>query len=296
MKNNKKIIVLMLLVALMSFGLAGCGDNSNEDAQTPDTMDKPVVNIGYVSWAECVATSNLWKVILEEKGYEVNLTQLDAAPLYIGLKKGDIDLFLDSWLPVTHGNYMEKYGDDLLDVGIWYESPAKIGVVVPKYVEIDSLEQFEKSKDKFGNEIIGIDPGAGIMKAAETAKESYKLDAKIVQGSETAMMTSMQKAYDKGDWIAITGWSPHWMFAEYDLKYLEDPLKSFGEEEFLHTLANKKFAETHTDVIDMMAKFKLNDGQIGALEKLINDGMEPEEAAKQWIDENKEIVDSWTTL
>ncbi len=296
MLKNKKIIVLMLLITVMSLGLASCGGKESNDADTPEPMDKPVVNIGYVSWAECVATSNLWKVILEDKGYDVNLIQLDAAPLYIGLKKGDVDLFLDSWLPVTHGNYMEKYGKDLTDVGIWYESPAKIGVVVPSYVEIDSLEKFNGSKDKFNKEIIGIDPGAGIMKAAETAKEEYGFDANIVQGSETAMITSLQKAYDKGDWIAITGWSPHWMFAEYDLKYLEDPKKAFGEEEFLHVLANKKFGETHNDIITMLSNFKMNDSQIGALEKLINDGLEPELAAQQWVDENKEIVDSWTTL
>ena len=287
---NKKLIVITLILSLTMILMSGCGSDDTADA---DDTAKETITIGYVNWAECVAASNIWKVLLEDEGYEVELTQLDVAPLYVGLSEGEVDMFLYSWLPITHGSYWEEYKDTIEDCGMWYQSPAKIGVVVPTYVDIDSLEEYNSAADKFDNKIVGIDPGAGIMKASEAAITDYELDAELIQGSEAAMMVSMEKAYEKEEWIAITGWSPHWMFASYDLKYLEDPNGSYGAEEEIHSLCNKDFAETNSEVSDMIKSFQMTDAQIGGIEKLIQDGMDPYEAAQQWISENQDVVDAW---
>lgn len=297
MKGLKKLFVMMLIIVMPLTMAVGCGGETNpgdgENQAGDGTAGKGTVRIGMVNWAECVAVSNLWEVILEEQGYEVELTQLDAAPLYVGLNKGDLDVFFDSWLPITHEAYWNEYQDSLDDYGIWYEEDAKIGIVVPQYVTIDSIEELKANKDKFNGEIIGIDPGAGIMKASNRANEDYDLGFEIVQGSEAAMMAAMEKAYKNEEWIAITGWSPHWMFAQYDLKYLEDPKLSYGEAEQIHTLANKEFTAEQPEVAEMLKKFSMSDTQIGSLEALIVDGMDPLEAAKQWAEENKDVVNSW---
>jgi glycine betaine/proline transport system substrate-binding protein len=290
LKKRYKILALALIVVLAAGLAVGCSSNQKD---VSSVKDKGTINIGYVNWAECVATSNLWKVILEEQGYTVKLTQLDVAPVFVGLSKGDLDFFMDAWLPITHEAYWNEYKDNLEDYGIWYQEPAKIGITVPKYVTIDSIAQMKNEADKFNSQIIGIDPGAGIMKASERANEAYQLNFEVVQGSEAAMMATLDKAYNKNQWVAITGWSPHWMFAKYDLKYLKDPEKSYGEEEEIHILANKDFSGKQPEVAAMLKKFKMNDAQIGSLEALINDGMEPADAAKQWITDNKDVVDGW---
>jgi len=289
-KGRKKILVMALVLLLVVSMAAGCSPSQPSGG----SEEKGTIKIGYVNWAECIAVSNLWKAILEEQGYQVTLTQLDVAPLFVGLSKGDIDLFMDAWLPVTHESYWNEYKDNLQDLGIWYEEPAKIGIVVPKYVTIDSIAEMKENTAKFNGKIIGIDPGAGIMKASARVNESYGLGFEVVQGSESAMMAALEKAYGKNEWIAITGWSPHWMFAKYDLKYLDDPKKEFGEAEELHILANKDFGSKQADVVSMLQKFKMTDSQIGSLEGLINDGMEPAEAAKKWIADNQEAVKTWT--
>ena len=294
LKGWKKLLVLMLIIVMPLTMAVGCGGGTdNGDQGENGAADKGTINIGMVNWAECVAASNLWKVLLEDQGYQVELTQLDAAPLYVGLDKGDLDVFLDSWLPITHETYWNEYKDNLDDYGVWYQEDAKIGVVVPQYATIDSMEELKANKDKFNGEIIGIDPGAGIMKASNAANEAYGLGFEIVQGSEAAMMAAMEKAYKNQEWIAITGWSPHWMFAQYDLKYLDDPKKSYGEAEQIHTLANKGFASEYPEVAEMLKKFSMSDAQIGSLEALIVDGMEPSEAAKQWAEDNQDVVNSW---
>jgi glycine betaine/proline transport system substrate-binding protein len=98
-KRKYKILIVALIVALTAGLVVGCSNSQQPSA------DKGTINIGYVNWAECVATSNLWKVILEEQGYTVKLTQLDVAPVFVGLSKGDIDFFMDAWLPITHQTY-----------------------------------------------------------------------------------------------------------------------------------------------------------------------------------------------
>ncbi len=288
--------LIYAMVALLSVGiLAGCGGTTpaEKDPDPVTTGDNKKVNIGYVNWAEDVAVSYLWKEILEGKGYEVNLTSLEVAPLFVGLNKGDLDVFMDAWLPITHQTYWDKYKENLDDYGIWYKSEAKIGLVVPKYAEVTSIGDLKANKDKFDGKIIGIDPGAGIMKATDKAVASYGLDYEVVQSSEAAMMTALDKAYRDKKWIAVTGWSPHWMFAKYDLKYLVDPNKDFGDAEEIHTLANKEFTKSNPEVANMLKAFKLDDQQIGDIESLINEGMEPQAAAKQWIEANQAVVDSW---
>ncbi|WMJ83328.1 glycine betaine ABC transporter substrate-binding protein [Oscillospiraceae bacterium LTW-04] len=292
-KSTVSIVLIVSLVLVLFGGCASSNKPADNSSASAPAETKGTIDIGYVNWAECIAVSNLWKVILEEKGYEVTLTQLDVAPLFVGLSKGDIDIFMDAWLPITHATYWAEYKDSLEDYGIWYQESAKIGIVVPSYVTINSIEELEGAADQFNDQVIGIDPGAGIMKATEAAKEDYGLGLEIVQGSEPAMMASLEKAYGKNEWIAITGWSPHWMFAKFDLKYLEDPKGSYGEAEEIHTLANKDFSGEHAEVATMLKKFKMTDAQIGSLEALINEGMEPTDAAVKWIADNKEVVDAW---
>jgi len=296
-----KKLLIVTLIFVFALSLVGCTD-SQGDKSAPDNGQKEnkqtnekkgTIQMGMVNWAECIANSNLWKVILEDMGYEVKLRQLEAAPLYLGLAKGDLDVFLDAWLPITHETYWEEYKDGLEDLGVWYESGARIGLVVPEYVAINSIEELVANKDKFGGEIIGIDPGAGIMKATDRANKDYALGYKIVQGSEAAMMSALKKAYGKEEWIVITGWTPHWKFAKYDLKFLDDPKLSYGEAEELHVLANKDFSSEFPEVAEMLRKFSMNDDQIGSLEALINEGMAPEEAARQWIEDNQDLVNSW---
>lgn len=285
-KGWRKFLVFAVIALFALSVMGGC-------TTAPQTGDKGTIEIGMVNWAECVAVSNLWKVILEDQGYTVNITQLDVAPVFVGLSRGDIDVFMDAWLPITHEIYWKEYQNDLEDYGIWYEKDAKIGLVVPTYVTIDSIAEMKNEADKFGSEIIGIDPGAGIMQAAERANESYDLGFEVVQGSEPAMIAALDKAYGNKEWIAITGWSPHWKFAKYDLKYLDDPHGDFGAAEEIHVLANKDFSSKMPEVADMLKKFSMSDAQIGGLSGLIADGMEPIDAAKKWVSENQDVVDGW---
>lgn len=145
------------------------------------------------------------------------------------------------------------------------------------------------------HQIIGIDPGAGIMKATATAIQEYGLaDWKLIEGSGAAMTAMLNEAIKKQEPIIITGWTPHWMFAKYDLKYLDDPKKVYGEAEEIHTIARLGLKDDHPEAYQFLSKFKWTSDQMGEIMTAIQEGKDPEAAAKAWMDANAEVVAKWT--
>ncbi len=285
----KKSILSILVLCVLVMSLAGCGAGADKGAKGKET-----VKLGYVNWSEGIAMTNLAAAVLEEKmGYDVELTMADVAPVFTSVASGNTDAFLDVWLPVTHESYIEKYGDDMVDLGISYEN-ALLGLVVPSYVEINSIEELNDNKELFDGEIIGIDAGAGLMAAAEKAIEEYGLDYKLLMGSGPTMTAALGKAIDANEPIVVTGWAPHWKFARWDLKVLEDPKGIFGEVENIHKYSRKGLEEDMPEVAEFLKKFKLNEAELGDLMGAVEEeGKEPLEAAKKWMNENEELINSW---
>src|SRR5690625_2009634 len=165
--NINKFKVLLLSIILLVF-LAACGDSNeeNENTDNEDTDEETIV-IGQINWAENIAVSNMWKVILEDKGYELELKPLDMGTIMAALETGDLDIGIEVWLPVQDANYLEEYSDtvDFAEQS-WYET-AQVGLVVPEYMEdINSIEDLNENKDLFEGIITGFDPGAEIGRAS----------------------------------------------------------------------------------------------------------------------------------
>ncbi|MGG4265683.1 glycine betaine ABC transporter substrate-binding protein [Peribacillus simplex] len=149
---------------------------------------------------------------------------------------------------------------------------------------------------KANYEIIGIEPGAGLMKLTKKAiNDDYKLDDwKLVEGSSAAMVAELKKAIDKKEPIVITGWSPHWMFAKYGLKYLEDPKNSFGKDENINTIARKGLEKDAPGAYKILDQFFWETKDMEDVMVKVAEGMSPSEAAEKWIKENQDKVSEWT--
>lgn len=275
---------MFLVTLILSLGLASCAKDGG----------KKEIKLAYVNWAEGIAMTNLAAVILEDKlGYKVDLTMADAAPVFTSLSNGNSDVFLDVWLPVTHKDYLERFSDKIVDLGIVYEN-ALLGLVVPSYVNINSIEELNANKELFGKEIIGIDAGAGLMGAAERAVEAYELDFTLRTGSGPVMTAALGKAIAENKPIVVTGWAPHWKFAKWDLKVLEDPKGEFGATENIHKYSRTGFEADMPEAAAFIKAFKLSEAELGNLMDAIENGSgEPKDLARTWMNENKALVDSW---
>ena len=279
MKKLKTITALLLATVM----LAACGGSEN----------KKKISIAYANWSEGIAMTNLAKVIFEDQGYEVKLLNADLAPIFASLSRKKADVFMDVWMPVTMADYMQEYGDKLEVIGNIYDN-ARIGLVVPEYVTINSIEELNAEKARFSGEIVGIDAGAGIMKATDQALKDYQLDYKLLTSSGPAMTASLKKAIDKNEWIVVTGWTPHWMFDRFKLKMLEDPKKVYGEAENVKVIAWKGFSEKDPFAATILANLHLTNEQISSLMSAVENTVNTEgEAARLWMHAHWDIVNSW---
>nr|WP_090254739.1 glycine betaine ABC transporter substrate-binding protein [Ectothiorhodospira marina] len=254
--------------------------------------DKGQVNIPYVEWADAVASTNVMRVVLEEAGYDVETVSVSAAAMWQSVATGDQDAFVAAWLPTTHANYVEEVGDRVEDLGPNLEG-TRIGLMVPTYVEIDSIDELNDNAGRFGGQIIGIDPGAGIMSSTEEAIEAYDLNLRLVEGSDATMTGVLANAIRTNDWVVVTGWTPHWKEGRWDLKYLEDPKGVYGGEEAIHTIVRTGLKDDMPEVYAILDNFNWTTDQVAELMVMNEEGGDPYDNAKQWVEQNRDVVDTW---
>ena len=297
MKNRTPAFIAVGAASMIA--LAGCA--SGPAATVGDgNDDTKAVNLAvFNGWDEGVAVSELWKAVLDEKGYDVKLSYADAAPVFLGLSKGSYDMTLDVWLPDTHAAYLDEYGDDITDLGAWNEE-SKLTVAVNADAPIDSLSELADNADLFGNEIVGIEPGAGLTAAMEDRViPGYGLeDMKFTTSSTAAMLSALTKATKAGDNIAVTLWEPHWANSAFPIKTLDDPEGTLADLESLHAFGKTGFADEYPQLAEWMDDFEMDLDTLYSLEQAMfvdYDGTDYAPIVKKWMSENKEYVDSLTS-
>ena len=278
-------LLIAACAALLVFAIPACSGGT----------DDKHITIGTVAWDETIATSNLWKELLEQQGYTVDLKDVDVASLYAGVAQGQIDLFTTS-NPKVHEDYWERFGDDFVDVGTWYDLLIQ-GFAVPEYVDAHSITDLKGRAAEFDGKIIGIEAGSGLMKDAHAeAVNDYDLTGyAIVDGSTPAMLGALDTAIKAKKPVVVTLWRPHWAFQKYQIRLLDDLAQSFGGNDTYHVVASKKFAE-NKEVIYQLEAFHMTPEQLQSLELDIENAGQGNElqAVKAWIEENRSVVDKWT--
>ncbi|MFD6878625.1 MULTISPECIES: ABC transporter permease/substrate binding protein [unclassified Streptomyces] len=290
-------VTAAVVLALVAGGLSTFGGSTAEDGPegAADIGKGRKVSLGYIPWDEGIASTFLWKELLEQRGFKVDARQLEAGALYTGLAGGQIDFQTDSWLPVTHASYMEKYGNKLEDLGSWY-GPTSLELSVPSYVkDVRSLADLKGKSDRFKGRIIGIEPSAGamgILKDKVLKKYGLEGEYQVVDGSTPGMLAELKRAYDKKEPVVAVLWSPHWAYSSYELTKLEDPKGVWGKGDGIHTLARKGFAADEPEIAEWLRSFKLTEEQLTGLEAKIQEtgkGKE-QQAVRAWLTDHPEIA------
>lgn len=262
-----------------------------------DASAAQTLRIGWTAWSDAEAVTNMAKQILEKNlAQKVELIMTDIGLQYAGLQRGQIDLMLMSWLPNTHKAYWDKVSGDVEDLGALY-TDAKLGWAVPADIPVSVLKTLDDLKkpevrEKLGGKIQGIDPGAGLMRASEEAIKTYGLDYKLLTASDSAMVVALDRAIQRKQWIVVTTWSPHWMFSQYKLRYLEDPKKSLGGAEEIHALARKGFTADFPKAAAFVKNFKIPLADLEAVMLKAKDSSYDKEAAA-YLAANPAKVSQW---
>jgi glycine betaine/proline transport system substrate-binding protein len=273
-----------------SGGGSGGGDNAGSGSNAKSISMSVVAG-----WDEDVAATYMWKELLEQRGYRVNVQELDIASTFTGVANGQIDTYLDAWLPVTHETYYKRFQKQLEVVSTWCKGENLLAV--PDYVNVNTIADLKANSAEFGNRIVGIEAGAGLMRATRTkVMPMYGLgNYNLVEGSSPAMLASLDAAIKQKQPIVVTLWQPHWAFSRFPIKVLKDTDGAFGKPDGLQVIATKGFSSKHPEVAGWLKNFKMSSADLSNLMLKIRaagQGHE-QEAAKAWIAQNKKVVDPW---
>lgn len=257
------------------------------------------VTIGWTAWSDAEFVTKLAERLLTDRmGLEVELIQTDIAIQYQGLAQGDIDVMLMSWQPNTHEDYVAEFGPDTITLGTLYTG-AGLGWVIPNYIPEDQLSSIadlanDEVHDQLDGQVQGIDPGAGLMRLSNEALEVYGLDYELVSASGAAMTAALDRAIQRDEWIVVTGWSPHWKFGAYDLRYLEDPEGVLGGPERVVAMGRQGFYQDQPDAAAFFTRMTI---PLADLEAAMFDATQTsyEDAVTAYIADNESRVNYWVT-
>lgn len=292
--NLRKIFMSVIGLSLIII-LAACGDSEDTDSTETEGADSGTITIGQINWPENIAVTNMWKVILEEEGYDVDLILVEMGPQMASLAEGDLDVAPEIWLPVQDKSYYEEYKDETdFAEEPWYDN-GTVGLAVPTYVEeVNSIEDLNEHADLFDGEIVGFEPGAGTMLVTEDVIEEYDLSLELVPSSEAAMVTSIREAARQEEPVVAPLWQPHYIFSEVDLKFLEDPNLTYGETEEIFMATRQGFVDDHPEVDKWLRNWKLDDDELGELMLAVQENeSDPVEGAREWVEENRDVIEAW---
>ncbi|MCA1687325.1 MAG: glycine betaine ABC transporter substrate-binding protein, partial [Actinobacteria bacterium] len=255
------------------------------------------LTLGYLGWDENVANSNLIKVLLEDEfGYETVELKLadDVRPVFEGVASGELDAFTDVWMP-NHRALVDEVEDEAeLSEESWYTGQTEYGIAVPHYMRARSIADLDSSE---AGMIVGIEPGAVLMqKISENVIPGYDIDLELVEASTPAMLAELRRAYGAKEPIVFLAWSPHWMNAEYDFRYLEDPKDTMGpldEPAELHSIMRNGLEEDDPVAYALINTMKLDEVQVDTLELAINRAGDPQEGVHDWLENNRDVVQPW---
>jgi len=298
--KKRHLIKGLAATAAATLALASCASDGGTGGDATEPASKDITIGVFNGWPEGEAASYVWKLVLEDEGYNVDLQYADAGPVFTAVASGDYDVALDGWLPFTHKAYFEEFGEDILDLGSWNDD-AKLTIAVNADAPIDSLTELGENSELFGDRLIGIEPGAGLTAATQdNAIPTYGLEhMDFITSSTPAMLAELSSKIEAGENVVVTLWRPHWAYDAFDIKDLEDPELTLGEAESIHTIARTGFDTEFPEVTKWLEEFEMDSETLFSLENVMyntdEDISDYTEIVRTWMDENSEWVDGLTS-
>jgi glycine betaine/proline transport system substrate-binding protein len=292
-----------LAVALaLALGVAACGEEKEEPAAnsggSEDTAnsapaeDCGTVTINENAWAGSTANVYIAKAVLEDWQHTDEYEQ-----------------FIEKAGTVVDGGPLGVEGH--------------IGWFIPKYL-MDEHPEFETWEGLKGQEDLFKTPESGdqgmflggdpsyVQKDKELI-EALDLNFKhVTAGAEPAQVARWTQLYKQQKPVIFYWYTPQFYNQEYDLAEVKlpertpdckDDAKAGGDVEqykcaydvtVIEKLFSKKFADSGSPAFDVLSKMQLtNDDQEAVAKAIAGDKEDPEDAAKAWIEENQDTVDSW---
>lgn len=270
-------------------------------AQEPDQCQEIVFSD--VGWSDITATTALASTVLQAIGYQTETKILSVPVTYTALSTDDVDIFLGNWMPTMEADIAPYTEEGTVDTVRTNLTGAKYTLATNKAgadLGIDDFAKIAEYKDDLDGKIYGIEPGndGNRLLLEMVAEDKFDLGTfEIVESSEQGMLAQVSRADSSDKPVVFLGWEPHPMNAQFELTYLTGGDDIFGP--------NLGGAEVRTNTragyveeCPNVGKFLQNLEFTLAMEneimgKILNDGQDPMDAAKEWLQANPDAPTPW---
>ena len=315
MKPIKLLAASGCAAALVGAAMAVAGT-----AQAADPIKIPLHN-----WNSQLVGAEIVGRILEEGGHEVEYVPADSGAVYEAMCEGDIDLVHEVWQG-AFGVAFEKQVDKgcVVDAAThdaktreewWY--PAYVEEVCPGLPDWEALntcaEKFATAETKPKGRFLG-GPAEWLKKDDERVA-GLEMNFQVINaGSADALWAELAIASEKKQPIVLFNWTPNFIEAVYDGKFVEFPEYFEGCREdaskgvnpnTTHDCGNPKdgylkigvwegFPGKNPEAYAIVQKINFSNLDIAVMSKLVDiDKMEVEDAATKWMDDNEAKWRAW---
>jgi len=271
-------------------------------AQAADPASCQKVRFSDVGWTDITATTALTKTVLKGLGYEPSDELLSVPVTYVSMKNKNIDVFLGNWMPSMAGDAKPYFDDKSVESLRANLEGAKYTLAVPDYVAQGGVKDFAdlaKNADKFGDKIYGIEPGNDGNRLVQSMidKDAFGLKAwQLVESSEQGMLSQVDRAIRRKEWIVFLGWAPHPMNKNFALQYLTGGDDYFGPNfggATVYTNVRAGYVGECPNVGKLLQNLAFSLDMEAAVMEAIGNGDDRDKAATAYLKANPDVLTAW---
>lgn len=285
----------------LGLGMLACGLAAPALANEPQSCD--TVRFAEVGWTDITATTAMASEVLEALGYQTRIDTVSVPIAYSGMRNGDFDVFLGNWMPSMASisdPYIERGEVDRLSANL---EGAKYTLAVPQYVHdagVTSLADLADHAERFDSSLHGIEAGNDGNELIQQMidDDAFGLgDWQLIDSSEAGMLAELRARAPREEWMVFLGWEPHPMNTTFDIAYLEGADDYFGPDlggATVYTNTRAGFAEECDNVGTLLGNLSFTlEMENRLMDEIMNEGTDPREAARGYLQENPEVLDAW---
>ena len=261
------------------------------------------VTFSDVGWTDITATTAVATTILDALGYQTQTLVLSVPVTYTSMANGDVDVFLGNWMPTMEADIAPYRDAGTVDTVRRNLEGAKYTLATNAAgaaLGIADFADIAGQADALQSRIYGIEPGNDgnrlILDMFEA--DAFGLDGwQLVESSEQGMLSQVARADRRDEPVVFLGWEPHPMNANFDLTYLEGGDDWFGPDlggAEVYTNTRAGYVDECPNIGQFLQNLEFTlEMENAIMAAILDDGQEPEAAARAWLSENPEAMGPW---
>ena len=261
------------------------------------------VRFADVGWTDITVTTAVTSEVLHALGYQTTTNMISVPVTYKSLQNKDIDVFLGNWMPSMAADIKPYADNGSVETVRANLEGAKYTLAVPQYVYdagVKSFADIAKNADKFDGKIYGIEPGNDGNRLIQGMIDKNTFDLgkfKLVESSEAGMLSQIQRAERRKQWVVFLGWEPHPMNTRFKMAYLEGGDDVFGPNyggATIYTNVRKGYVQECPNVGKLLTNLSFTlDMENQLMDKVLNEKQSASAAAKVWLKAHPQVLDQW---